>query len=76
MDAMLTDGLLDVREAAEFLRLGRSTVYALMDAGKLGYVRIGRSRRIPRRALVELAKANWVGPSLEIWADAGGRPAG
>lgn len=62
MDDLLTDGLLNVREAAEFLRMGRSTIYELMDAGRLGYVKIGRARRIPKRALVELAKQSWVGP--------------
>lgn len=62
MDDLLTDGLMTVDEAAGFLRLSRPTIYGLMDAGKLGYVKIGRRRRIPKRALVELAKQNWIGP--------------
>ncbi|MFE4912482.1 helix-turn-helix domain-containing protein [Streptomyces sp. NPDC056652] len=33
-------------EAAEALRLGRSTVYELMADGALEYVKQGRSRRI------------------------------
>ena len=53
--ALVADGLMTVREAAEFLRLSRSSVYALMDHGELAFVKLGRSRRIPRRALVELA---------------------
>ncbi|MFG2477978.1 helix-turn-helix domain-containing protein [Streptomyces fagopyri] len=39
------------REAAEVLRYGRSTVYELMAAGVLKYVKEGRSRRIRRRDL-------------------------
>ena len=54
-EALVADGLMTVREAAEFLRLSRSSVYALMDHGELAFVKLGRSRRIPRRALVELA---------------------
>ncbi len=53
--ALVADGLMTVREAAAFLRLSRSSVYALMDHGELAFVKLGRSRRIPRRALVELA---------------------
>ncbi|GGZ44623.1 hypothetical protein GCM10010387_43620 [Streptomyces inusitatus] len=33
-------------EAAEALRMGRSTIYELMAAGVLEYVKQGRSRRI------------------------------
>ncbi|WP_329614749.1 helix-turn-helix domain-containing protein [Streptomyces brevispora] len=38
-------------EAAEALRLGRSTVYELMAAGVLAYVKQGRCRRIKVAAL-------------------------
>ena len=53
--ALVEDGLLTVAEAAAFLRLSRSTIYTLMDQGELRFVKIGRSRRVPRRAVVELA---------------------
>ena len=53
--ALVEDGLMTVREAAGFLRLSRSTVYVLMDRGELPFVKLGRSRRIPRRAVIELA---------------------
>ena len=49
------DGLLTVMEAAAFLRLSRSKLYGLMDAGELRYVKLGRSRRVPRRCVIELA---------------------
>lgn len=48
-------------EAIAFLRLSRSTLYALMDGGDLAYVRIGRTRRIPKRALVDLAATHLKG---------------
>ena len=58
---LVADGLLTVREAARFLRLSRSNLYALMERGELAFVKLGRSRRIPRRALVELAAAHLEG---------------
>lgn len=55
---LVADGLLTIREAAAFLRVGRSTIYAMMDSGELPFAKLGRrSRRIPRRAVVELAAA-------------------
>ncbi|MCW7946670.1 hypothetical protein AAW14_32990 [Streptomyces hygroscopicus] len=47
-----TDQLLYTpKEAAEVLRFGRSTVYELMAAGALKYIKRGRSRRIKRSDL-------------------------
>jgi excisionase family DNA binding protein len=43
--------LLTPEEAATALRIGRTTVYALMKAGKLRPVHIGRSCRLPRTEL-------------------------
>ncbi len=54
LDAV-AEGLLTIREASAFLRLSRSSLYALMDRGELRFVKIGRSRRIPRRAVIALA---------------------
>ena len=62
-EALVGDGLLTVSEAIAFLRLSRSTLYTLMDAGELAYVRIGRARRIPRQALIKLAAAHLNGDS-------------
>ena len=45
------DGLMRVDEAAAFLSCSRSMLYELMRTGALPFVRIGRGRRIPRRAL-------------------------
>jgi excisionase family DNA binding protein len=44
-------------EAARLLGIGRSTVYALMDAGDIERIKIGRSTRIPRGALQAFIRA-------------------
>jgi excisionase family DNA binding protein len=56
----LDQGLIRVAEAARFLAVSRSTLYALMEAGELTYVKLGRSRRIPKLAIVELARRHLV----------------
>jgi len=43
--------LYTVQEAADTLKLGVSTLYALMAEGAVSSVRIGRARRIPYQAL-------------------------
>lgn len=53
--ALVADGLLTVDGAAAFCHVARSTIYKAMDAGLLAYVKIGRARRIPRKALIEFA---------------------
>ena len=58
---VVEEGLTTVAEAARFLCISRSSLYALMDAGGLVYVKLGRARRIPRRALVDLAADNLTG---------------
>ena len=52
---LVSDGLMRVAEAAEFLRVSRSSVYQLMEGGELPWVNLGRARRVPRRAVVDLA---------------------
>jgi excisionase family DNA binding protein len=60
-DPLIDDGFADVRTAAEYLGLGRSSVYKLMDSGELSYAKFGKSRRIPWRALREYARRCLVG---------------
>ena len=43
--------LLRAAEVAKLLGLGRSKVFAMLAAGELPVVRIGRSVRVPRAAL-------------------------
>jgi excisionase family DNA binding protein len=57
---LLSEGLARIPEVARFLGLSRSQIYVLMDRGELPYVRIGRSRRVPHRAAVDLARRNLV----------------
>lgn len=57
-EAVVEEGLLSVREAARFLSVSRSTLYELMESGQLHYVKLGRARRIPRRAVLALAARN------------------
>lgn len=55
---ILDDGLERVADAARFLGVSRSLVYKLLNAGVLPSAKIGNSRRIPIRAVRELAAAN------------------
>ena len=57
---LVAAGLVTVREAASFLGISVAGLYALMARGELPFVKLGRARRIPRRALVELAARNLV----------------
>ena len=53
--ALVEDGLLKIPEVARFLGLSRASVYQLMERGELPWVKLGRARRIPRRAVTQLA---------------------
>jgi excisionase family DNA binding protein len=46
--------VLTAREAAAALRVGRNQLYQAVARGELGAIRIGRSIRIPKHALVDL----------------------
>lgn len=58
---LTTEGFADVIQAADYLKLARSSVYKLMDNGELPYAKFGKSRRIPWRALREYAARCLVG---------------
>jgi len=58
--------LLTPAEAADSLRLNRSTIYELMGQGRLPSIRIGRARRIPVQAIRDFL----VGLGAEISGDA------
>ena len=53
--------LVTVKEAANYLRLSRATIYNLMESGHMPYVKIGKSRRIPRQNLCDMVTKNIVG---------------
>ena len=52
---------MSVRNVARFLGVSRSLVYELMGWGELPWVKLGRARRIPRRAVVDLAARRLIG---------------
>lgn len=60
-EKLVADGLMTVPETAAFLGVSRSFLYGLMDRGRLVFVKLGRSRRIPRAAVVELAASGLKG---------------
>ena len=43
----MSDNLITVREAANYLRISARTVYRLIESGQIGAVRIGKQWRIP-----------------------------
>lgn len=55
LNHLVEDGLMTVAEATEFLRVSRAYLYQLMQSGQLPYSKLGRNRRIPRRAVVAFA---------------------
>jgi excisionase family DNA binding protein len=69
---LISDGLATVIDASKFLRIGRSKVYDMMDRGELTYSKIGRCRRIPWKAIHQLAANSLVGSSLESLDDGEG----
>ncbi|MBN9608765.1 MAG: ethanolamine utilization protein EutA [Actinobacteria bacterium 69-20] len=46
-----------VAEVAEVMRVSRMTVYRLVHSGELPAVRVGRSFRVPQRAVHEYLRA-------------------
>ncbi len=48
--------LLTPENAAEILSVGRTKVYQLMATGELRSVRIGKCRRVPMAAVLELVQ--------------------
>jgi hypothetical protein len=48
------DGAVNLAGAAAFTGLGRTTLYELMDSGRLANARVNGRRLIARRSLVEL----------------------
>jgi|HubBroStandDraft_4_1064222.scaffolds.fasta_scaffold00009_19 excisionase family DNA binding protein len=55
--------LLTVSQAATVLNIGRTLLYRLMDQGELGYVKIGRTRRIRTADIDALVVRSYVGRS-------------
>jgi excisionase family DNA binding protein len=56
-DELFLEGVISTNAAAKFLSVSRSMVYLLMDQGALPFVKIGKARRIPMRAVVNLLRS-------------------
>jgi excisionase family DNA binding protein len=65
-DDVLDGGLVKISEAAEMLRLSRSKVYQLMDAGQIPYLKMGKNRRIARQSLTDYVKRSMVGSVVPV----------
>ena len=54
-EIMVQDGLVTIETAIEFLDISRTSLYRLISDGTLPTVKLIGARRIPRRALIDLA---------------------
>lgn len=45
--------VLNVEQMQSALGIGRSTAYKLIKNNEIGYIRVGRSIRVPRRCLID-----------------------
>jgi len=50
---------LTVAEVAEVMRVSKMTVYRLVHSGELASVRVGRSFRVPERAVHDYLKVDF-----------------
>jgi excisionase family DNA binding protein len=55
--SVVAGGLLKIAEAANLAALSKSKIYLLLNDGTLPSVRVGRTRRIPRNALLRYLKS-------------------
>lgn len=60
-EELVVNGLVTISDASVFLRLSKATIYQLMETGRLQYAKIGRSRRIPKKAILNLAQDSLIG---------------
>jgi len=60
-EEIMKDGLMSIAETCEFLSVSRSFVYQLLDTGQLPFVKLGKARRIPKRAVTQYAAGNLQG---------------
>lgn len=53
-EALVQDGAMDVPDACKFTGLGRSFLYALMEQGKIKFIKLGKRRLLPRAEVTRL----------------------
>lgn len=68
--------LLDVREAAAALGIGRTTVYGELEAGRLGSMKVGSRRKIPSSAIAAYIAGRNDGRPPRPWERSGVKPIG
>jgi Helix-turn-helix domain len=61
-EELVSDGLVTIEGAMEFLDISRASLYRLINEGALPTVKLACARRIPRRALVQLAAVHVIDP--------------
>lgn len=66
---LVAAGLMTVGQVEKFLNLSRSKIYCLMSDGALPFCRIGRSRRVPRQAVLQFAAAHLSSALVEVSHD-------
>jgi excisionase family DNA binding protein len=59
------DGLVRVVEAARYLSVSRSKLYAMMDSGDLPYVKLGKSRRVAMKELLGLVERHAISRGVQ-----------
>ena len=57
------DNMLDVREVATLLSVSKMTIYRLINQGEMPAIRVGRSLRIPERAVREYMQQAIIEPN-------------
>lgn len=55
---LVSDGLATLTEAAEYLRVGKTTLYEMMANGEIPYCKVRKARRIPWKSLMEYAASS------------------
>ena len=68
-ELMVQEGLVTIEAAREFLDISRASLYRLIDNGTLPTVKLIGARRIPRRALIDLAASRVCRGSVPIVND-------
>jgi excisionase family DNA binding protein len=56
MASLPEEQLLTVEEVSNRLRVSRSSVYGMIERGELPSIKLGKSRRIPHKAVVEFVQ--------------------
>ena len=57
--SQLADGLVRVKDAAQYLAVSRGHVYRMMNNGQLAWVQLGDARRIAMKSVVDYVNKNY-----------------